>query len=549
MSYLVLARKWRPQTFEDVIGQAHITKTLVRALERGRIAHAYLFSGPRGVGKTTTARILAKALNCTSFDAPTATPCNECSACVTITEGRSSDVLEIDGASHRGIGDARELQTNIQYAIVGRYKVIIIDEVHMLTKEAFNALLKTLEEPPSNVVFVFATTEPDHVPLTIISRCQRFDFRRIAPRFISGHIKKITQNENFAISNEAADFIAIRADGAVRDALSMLDQIMASDPDEEINLDMVMNLLGVVPAQSFQKIAESVGSKNPASALEQFEYLLECGIDPIQVARGLVEHFRNALIAKSDTLPEDYPNHELYNNIARNHTLQDLLRVMKVLTDTYTRLRYSDTPRYLLEETLIYIALMDEVVDIAEILNGLQSAETVQPVVRKTVQAPASPAKTTQEVASDNPPAQGKYSNEMFPKGQSKPKQPEAPIHETTMEEEKLPDEPDKRFLAALAKIHKPMSALLKSTTIIIDDTKLLIKFPHSMEAAREELLLKPENFRHIKEAAWKAFGPDIEVDLIKDVDESKAELESTNSGIPKDVSDVLTLFKAKLQE
>ncbi len=539
MSYLVLARKWRPQTFEDVIGQAHITKTLVRALERGRIAHAYLFSGPRGVGKTTTARILAKALNCTSFDGPTATPCNECSACVTITEGRSGDVLEIDGASHRGIDDARELQTNIQYAIVGRYKVIIIDEVHMLTKEAFNALLKTLEEPPSNVVFVFATTEPDHVPLTIISRCQRFDFRRIAPRFISEHIKKITQNEDFSISNEAADFIAIRADGAVRDALSMLDQIMASEPDDEINLDMVMNLLGVVPAQSFQKIAESVGSKIPASALEQLEYLLECGIDPIQVARGLVEHFRNALIAKSGALPEDYPNHELYSKIAQKHTLHDLLRVMKVFTDTYSRLRYSDTPRYLLEETLIYIALIDEVVDIAGILNGLQSDKSAQPVVRKTAQ----------NAASEKAPAKSKYSDEMFPKGQPTPKQPEAPIHEAVIEDEKLPDEPDKRFLASLAKIHKSMSALLKSTTIVIDDTRLLIKFPKSMETVREELLIKPENFRHLKEAAWKAFGPDIEVDLIKDSDESKIERESTNSGIQKEVSDVLTLFKAKLQE
>ena len=539
MSYLVLARKWRPQTFEDVIGQEHITKTLARAIDRGRIAHAYLFTGPRGIGKTTTARILAKALNCQNSDKPTSHPCNRCTSCVEITDGRSPNVLEIDGASHRGIDDARELQTNIQYATSGRYKVIIIDEVHMLTKEAFNSLLKTLEEPPSNVVFVFATTEPDQVPLTIISRCQRFDFRRVSPKHISEHIKKIASSENFEITDDAADFIAIRADGAVRDSLSMLDQIFASEPDR-IDIETVMNLLGVVPAQSFQRIAESVGSKEPSSALTELSDLLEHGIDPLQIGKGLMEHFRNALIAKSNAMDKDYPNYELYVKIASSRSLQDLLRIMRVLTDAYNRMRRSDTPRYILEETLIYLTLIDDVVDIADLVRSIQS-DTADMSSRRE--------KPSQSQQIHTRISEGERGGIFKSQKQSTEDKKNVPIPDETKDVENLPTDPKERFLTVLMSIHKAMAGLLKHIEIKLDDKRVLLIFPDTMETVREELLVNSEQLKILKESAWKAFGPEFDIDLVREINESRTSSQSgKNRDIPEQVEEILNIFNAKLE-
>ncbi|MCD6594289.1 DNA polymerase III subunit gamma/tau [bacterium] len=547
MSYLVLARKWRPQTFDDVVGQEHITRTLERAINKNRIAHAYLFTGPRGIGKTTTARILAKALNCLDSDKPTSHPCNKCISCIEITDGRSTDVLEIDGASHRGIDDARELQTNIQYATSGRYKVIIIDEVHMLTKEAFNSLLKTLEEPPANVVFVFATTEPDQVPLTIISRCQRFDFRRVSPKLISRHIRKIAKNENFDITDDAADFIAIRADGAVRDSLSMLDQIFASEP-EQIDVELVMSLLGVVPVQSFQRIAESVGSKDPSLALTELADLLEHGIDPLQIGKGLVEHFRNALIAKSNAMDKDYPNYELYAKIASARSLQDLLRIMRVLTDSYNRMRRSDTPRYIMEETSIYLALIDDVVDVSQLIQTVRSGDFDTPVHREKVSQSQKPAPQVSKRAA--PISQTDEQKGIF--NSQKPnieKQRSASIPDESSDEEKLPDDPKERFLTVLMSMHKAMAGLLKHIEIILDDRRVLLKFPESMETVREELMVNSEQFKLLKQSAWKAFGPDVEIDLVREKNvPQKKPLNKENSNIPEQVEEILNIFDAKLE-
>ncbi len=230
MPYQVLARKWRPQNFEDVIGQDHITRTLQNAIKTNRIGQAYLFTGPRGVGKTTTARILAKALNCEK--GPTSHPCNRCSNCIEITENRFPDVIEIDGASNNSVDDVRELIEKINYRPVkGRYRIYIIDEVHMLSISAFNALLKTLEEPPPHVIFVFATTEPHKIPATIISRCQRFDFRKIPEQLITARIKEILKEEGITdIPEESLRLVSKAADGSLRDALSILDQLIALDP-------------------------------------------------------------------------------------------------------------------------------------------------------------------------------------------------------------------------------------------------------------------------------------------------------------------------------
>src|SRR5512135_1685968 len=229
MSYQVLARKWRPQVFEEVVGQEHITRTLQNAITSGRLAHAFLFSGPRGVGKTTTARILAKALNCA--EGPTPTPCGKCNSCVETAAGTSVDVIEIDGASNRGIEHIRELREAVKYAPVGgKNKVYVIDEVHMLTNEAFNALLKTLEEPPPQVIFIFATTEPQKIPATIHSRCQRYDFRRIVPEQICSRLEHICKQEKVAFEKAALMLIARKAEGSMRDALSLLDQACSYCP-------------------------------------------------------------------------------------------------------------------------------------------------------------------------------------------------------------------------------------------------------------------------------------------------------------------------------
>ena len=226
MSYIVLARKYRPMFFEDVVGQQHVTRTLQNAIEQNRIANAYLFAGPRGVGKTTVARILAKALNCEQ--GPTPRPCNQCSYCLEINESRSLDVFEIDGASNRGIDEVRNLRESLRYSpSAGKYRINIIDEVHMLTNEAFNALLKTLEEPPKNVLFIFATTEPHKVPATIMSRCQRFDFKRMSNKNIIEQLRMLCEKEQIEIDDESLRLIATRADGSMRDSESILDEIIA----------------------------------------------------------------------------------------------------------------------------------------------------------------------------------------------------------------------------------------------------------------------------------------------------------------------------------
>ncbi|HET8562233.1 MAG TPA: DNA polymerase III subunit gamma/tau, partial [Candidatus Binatia bacterium] len=304
MSYLVLARKWRPQKFEDIAGQGHIIRTLQNAIRANRIAHAYLFTGVRGVGKTTAARILAKALNCEQ--GPTLNPCNSCSQCQEITNGNSIDVLEIDGASNRGIDEVRQIIDNARYQPAkSRFKIYIIDEVHQVTKDAFNALLKTLEEPPPFVKFILATTEPHRLPETILSRCQRYDFRRIPMREIVQRLGEISKQEGLQITEAALLLLAREADGSMRDAQSLLEQALAyADPAggasraEPIDERLLHDVLGVAERQLLYELSGAVVAGNAKRCIELIGDVIVQGRDLCRLSRDLVEHFRNLLVAR-----------------------------------------------------------------------------------------------------------------------------------------------------------------------------------------------------------------------------------------------------------
>lgn len=297
MAYLALYRKWRPQTFSEVVGQKHISVPLSRAVTEDRLAHAYLFSGPRGTGKTSMAKILAKAVNCECRLG--ADPCNACRTCEEITSGASLDVYEIDAASNRGIEEIRALKESVRsLPTVCRKKVYIIDEVHMLTKEAFNALLKTLEEPPSHVLFILATTEPEKIPLTILSRCQRYEFRRIAAEDISRHLRYVAEQSGFALEEDAADLIAVRAEGGLRDALSLLDQCSGAAGGRPLTAAMVYDLLGLTGKDRILSLAGHVLRRESGAALSEFSAILQDGKEPSAVMTELLGHFRDVMVAK-----------------------------------------------------------------------------------------------------------------------------------------------------------------------------------------------------------------------------------------------------------
>ena len=296
MAYVALYRKWRPQGFDSLVGQEAVRTALTNALETGRIAHAYLFAGPRGTGKTSTAKILAKAVNCEH--GPTPNPCNKCQNCVRINDGTSMDVFEIDAASNRGIDEIRDLREKVAFAPVnGRYKVYIIDEVHMLTTEAFNALLKTLEEPPPHVIFILATTEPHKIPATIHSRCQRFDFKRVTDSDIVKRLREVADGSGIAADDDALQLIAVQADGGMRDALSLLDQcgVMA----KRVSAETVRSVLGIVGREALRELVKAVGEGNVPKSLELLEALLAGGKDVKQIITELAEYLRAVLLYKA----------------------------------------------------------------------------------------------------------------------------------------------------------------------------------------------------------------------------------------------------------
>lgn len=395
MSYIVLARKYRPQSFSEVYAQDHVTKILQSAIASKRIAHAYLFSGPRGVGKTSLARIMAKSLNCEQ--GPTTQPCNQCTNCVEITSGVSPDVIEIDGASNTGVGAIRDLQVELMYAASGAtYKIYIIDEVHMLSTSAFNALLKTLEEPPDNVIFIFATTEPHKVLPTILSRCQRYDFKRIPVDAIVARLKDVCQQEGIKVDEESMYLIARKADGGLRDALSLLDQAISYCAND-INIEQVRQIFGMIPNQVYHDFMQMIKAHDSQNLIIELHNIFEEGTDLQEFIANMLEYLRVVLLSKlgikiKDISPEEMP---LFEEIAKSFSQNDLLYIMSQLMQTNTDIRHSNNPYLLIEAMMIKLSRLDDIDEISELIASLKSTG-FSPVAAASPQAHRPAAKASE---------------------------------------------------------------------------------------------------------------------------------------------------------
>ncbi len=407
MAYTVLARKYRSQTFDDVVGQDPIAKTLKNAIETGRVAHAYLFSGTRGVGKTTMARILAKALNCLSSDGPTTTPCCKCDSCTSINTGEDIDVVEIDGASNNRVDEIRDLRENVIYRPArSRYKIYIIDEVHMLTVQAFNALLKTLEEPPEHVKFIFATTEPNKVIATIQSRCQRFDFSNISPKVIAEQLKAILKKEKIEFEEDLALPLARMANGSMRDALSLLDRLISTG-ENPLSARLLEEFLGRPNAEKIHALVERIGDSDAAGTLAATEDLICTGLGEPQIVDALMESMRDLLVLKSagadtDLLMLTNEQKERAGDLAKKFDAAALIYNITALEKLRWSVKNSDTPRALLDALLLRFALSAHFMSVDELMSRAQAGPPADnkkklPVETKPVQAaPARPSETSE---------------------------------------------------------------------------------------------------------------------------------------------------------
>lgn len=474
MEYLVLARKWRPQTFDEVVGQHHVVTTLKNAIVQGRIAHAFVFSGPRGIGKTSIARIMAKALCCER--GPTITPCQVCTACREITEGVAMDIQEIDGASNRGIDEIRELRENVKFSPVSyRYKIYIIDEVHMLTREAFNALLKTLEEPPPHVIFLFATTETQKIPPTILSRCQCYDFRRLSVRQIADQLQKIAQAESIQISENSLLWIAEAADGGMRDAQSLLDQVI-SYGGVTIDDQTVSELLGLSDRQFLFQISQAILARNAGDSLHIVEEAYYAGVEMASFYQMLQVHFRNLLLVKitdpsrtlTDISEQDVKRlREQGENVSR----ETLLRLLDILMAEEEKVRRSQNPRLNIEQAVVRMAYMPPMIPIDDILDKIDELREKISAIHPPVQNDsvsmgkkrAIPRSYDVMLDTDAIPLQREHLSEEKYKESSSPKN-DLPPQDTTGE---TPAQLWRTFLAYVKDFSPPLWSKIESAQIL----------------------------------------------------------------------------------
>ncbi len=520
MSYQVLARKWRPQKFDDVVGQGHITQTLQNAITTKRLAHAFLFSGPRGVGKTTTARILAKALNC--VEGPTPLPCGKCDSCLETTAGNSVDVIEIDGASNRGIEHIRELREAVKYAPVGgRYKVYVIDEVHMLTNEAFNALLKTLEEPPPHVIFIFATTEPQKIPATIHSRCQRYSFKRISLSELTGRLRMVANAEHITISDQSLSLIARAAEGSMRDAQSLLDQAISFSGLEITDAD-IQAMLGSVAQITLQKITTGLFNQDAAGLLKHVDELLEQGQDMRLLLSSVVEHLRNVLVIKIAKEPGrivELPpvDIDIIRQQGARIEADRLLMLFDSLSKTLEDMRWSPHQRFTLEIGLVKACNLSQLKPLSEVLTHIRELEmhivsgnpssNITRVNSESVQKTSSVAQTIQYMSSGSSAETDVAQDDMWSK------------------------------MLHVLKTKKPniASLLAHGRFIEVTDTKLVIGIPGRFQFEQAE---KPDNRQYIQQTAEEVFHKKIQVINQPIIQNTNAEVKTKNPTKKPDASD-----------
>ena len=434
MSYVAIARKYRPSTFAEIVGQDHVTKTLTNAIASDRVHHAYLFCGARGVGKTTAARALSRSLNCEQ--GPTSTPCGECTSCVEISGGRSPDLIEIDGASNNSVEDIRELRESVRYgATHGRRKIYLIDEVHMLSKGAFNALLKTLEEPPPHIVFIFATTEPQKIPDTILSRVQRFDFKRIHVDAVTNHLASISKNEGVTISTDALRLLARAGEGSMRDSQSLLDQVFSA-VNGEVSVEDVVEAIGLVDRGLLYSTLEGMVTGDPGQVLEAIEKVYNYGYDLSQFTSDMLELLRNATFARmseSTRAHLDIPADELaqLDDLTNGVPHELLTRLFSAMLDIHDQVSHAARPRIILEMAVARLTSLRAAIPVPDLLEKLNSlerqarhqqprstrrprqTETTRPAVptqapppRKTPPPPNAPAQKSQTKSTPKPAAQ-----------------------------------------------------------------------------------------------------------------------------------------------